>query len=631
MDYEQIAKEILKNVGGKENVSELTHCYTRLRFVLNDTSKTNKTELEKLDGVISVVSSAGQYQVVIGNKVAEVHDQIQIQLGDKKSAQGKKKEKESIGNRILSTVTAIFTPIIPAIAASGMIKGILALAVMIATSYWGVDLKTYNTYIILNAASSALFYFFPIIIGYAAAKVFKVNEYIAMVLASFLCFPDFINLMTGENPVTLFGISVTQANYTSSVIPIIIAVFVMAYVQRFFERVTPEVLKIIMVPTFTLLVMIPATLIVFGPIGIYLGNIINTLYYIIMDFSPILLGAFIGGIWCVLVIFGAHKAIIPIGINDVAQTGQQNLLAFAGAANFSQAGAAAGVFFKTKNKKLKTLAATATITALFGITEPAIYGVNLRLRKPMVYAVISGALGGALMGWGGSYGTAFANQGILTIPVYIEAGTVAFLCYVIGIAIAFFGAAIMTIMFGFKDIPEDADVEKSPQDSAKIVSDVSNENKHSSSLIKMSSPLEGDLVPLSQVNDEVFSSRAMGQGFAVDPEKGEVIAPMDCTVSVINPTLHAIGLQFDNGVEMLIHIGINTVKLKGEHFKAHVEAGDKITKGTKIISFDRSSIEAKGYDVTTSVIVTNSSQYEDISVLESKKASTQVELLLIKE
>ncbi|MNJ46504.1 PTS system beta-glucoside-specific EIIBCA component [compost metagenome] len=235
------------------------------------------------------------------------------------------------------------------------------------------------------------------------------------------------------------------------------------------------------------------------------------------------------------------------------------------------------------------------------------------------------------MGWGGSYGTAFANQGILTIPVYIEAGTVAFLCYVIGIAIAFFGAAIMTIMFGFKDIPEDADVEKSPKDTAKIVSDVSSENKHSGSLIKMSSPLEGDLVPLSQVNDEVFSSGAMGEGFAVNPKKGEIIAPMNCTVSVINPTLHAIGLLFDNGVEMLVHIGINTVKLKGEHFKAHVKAGDTITKGTKIISFDISGIEAKGYDVTTSVIVTNSSQYQEISVLEGKKASTQVELLLIKE
>lgn len=353
-----------------------------------------------MDEVISVVENSGQYQVVIGNKVAEVHDQIQLLLGDLNKAVNKEENKGSIGSRILNTFTSIFIPIIPAIAASGMLKGILALAVMIAAYYWNVDIKEYNTYRILDATSNALFYFFPIMIGYVAAKVFKANELIAMVLAATLCYPDLVDLMTSGSAVTFLGVNVTLADYTSTVIPIIIAVFIMAYVQRFFERITPEVLKIIMVPTFTLLVMVPATLIIFGPIGIHLGNFINWLYYIIMDISPTLLGAFIGGIWCVLVIFGAHKAILPIGINDVAQTGQQNLLAFAGAANFSQAGAAAGVLLKTKNKKLKTLSATATVTALFGITEPAIYGVNLRLKKPMIYAVISGAIGGGLMGWG---------------------------------------------------------------------------------------------------------------------------------------------------------------------------------------------------------------------------------------
>ena len=254
---------------------------------------------------------------------------------------------------------------------------------------------------------------------------------------------------------TLFGIGITQANYVSSVVPIIIAVFVLAYVEGFVKKIMPEVLKVIMVPTLSLLVMVPATLMIFGPIGIYFGNVVNWAYYYIMGLSPILLGAFIGGIWCVLVIFGAHRAIIPIGINDVAKTGRQNLLAFAGAANFSQAGAALGVFLKTKNKNLKTVAASATVTALFGITEPAIYGANLRLKKPMIYAVISGALGGALMGWGGSYGNAFANQGVLTIPVYAEAGTKAFVCYLLGCLIAFGGACIMTVVLGFKDLPEE--------------------------------------------------------------------------------------------------------------------------------------------------------------------------------
>lgn len=625
MNYQQVAKDILINVGGKENVSRLTHCYTRLRFVLHDTGKANKEMLEKMDEVISVVESAGQFQVVIGNKVDEVYEHIMQQLGELSNTESRQTEKTSIGNRILNTVTAIFTPIIPAIAASGMLKGILALAVMIATANWGIDIKGYNTYIILNAASNAVFYFFPIVIGYAAAKVFKTNELIAMVLAGTLCYPDIVTLMTGEAAVTLFGINVTQANYTSTVIPIIIAVFVMAYVQRFFERITPEVLKIIMVPTFTLLVMVPATLIVFGPIGIYLGNFINWLYYVIMGVSPTLLGAFIGGIWCVLVIFGAHKAIVPIGINDVAQTGQQNLLAFAGAANFSQAGAAAGVFLKTKNKKLKTLAATSTVTALFGITEPAIYGVNLRLKKPMIYAVISGALGGALMGWGGSYGTAFANQGILTIPVYVEAGTKAFLCYVIGIAIAFFGAAAMTILFGFNDVPEEGNVDDAPKNTDKIVPNTVKLNAD----VSIPSPIQGRVIPLSQVKDEVFASGALGEGIAVYPEIGEVVAPMDCKVSILYPTLHAIGLQFENGVEMLIHIGLDTVELKGEGFKAHVKVGDEISKGTKIVSFDIKAMEAKGYDLSTPLIITNSSQYQSVSFVKNEKALTHNELILI--
>ncbi|KAB2330355.1 beta-glucoside-specific PTS transporter subunit IIABC [Bacillus mesophilum] len=626
MNTQQLAQDILTNVGGKENVSQLTHCYTRLRFVLKNTKKANKENLENMDGIISVVESAGQFQVVIGNRVEDVYAHIMKHLGDLGSPQEKKEDKSSIGSRILNTVTAIFTPIIPAIAASGMIKGILALAVMIATSYYGVDIKEYNTYIILNAASSAVFYFFPIVIGYAASRVFKTNEFIAMVLAATLCYPDIVALMTSENPVTLFGIGITEANYTSTVIPIIIAIFIMAYVQRFFERVIPEVLKIIMVPTFTLLVMVPATLIVFGPIGIYLGDFINWLYYVIMDISPILLGAFIGGIWCVLVIFGAHKAIVPIGINDVAKTGQQNLLAFAGAANFSQAGAAAGVFLKTKNKKLKTLAATSTITALFGITEPAIYGVNLRLKKPMVYAVISGALGGALMGWGGSYGTAFANQGVLTIPVYIEAGTKAFLCYIIGIAIAFFGAAAMTMIFGFKDVPEEAEMDEAPKNTDKIVPAAIKADGD----IGIPSPLQGKVLPLSQINDEVFASGALGEGIAIYPEIGEVVAPMDCKVSILYPTLHAIGLQFENGVEMLIHIGINTVELKGEGFKAHVQAGDEIKKGTKIVSFNIKEIEAKGYDLSTPIIITNSTQYQSVSFSENNLATPQGQLLLIK-
>lgn len=620
MDYQSIASQILELVGGKKNVRGLTHCFTRLRFQLIDASKAVKDKLLQTEGVISVVESNGQYQVVLGNKVTKVYEAMQPLLGDlANNAQGQ--EKVALGTRILNVITAIFTPMIPAIAASGMLKGILAVAVMMGTSFYATDIKKSDTYIILNAASDAVFYFMPIILGYASARVFKTNEFIAMILGATLCYPALVALMLGQNSISLFNITITKANYVSSVIPIIIAVFILSYVQRFFDKYVPEVLKIIMVPTLSLLVMVPLTLIVFGPIGIYIGEFVNWIYYYIMDFSPILLGSFIGGIWCVLVIFGAHRAVVPIGINDVAQTGRQNLLAFAGAANFSQAGAALGVFFKTKNKNLKTVAASATVTALFGITEPAIYGANLRLKKPMIYAVICGAIGGGLMGWGGSYGTAFANQGVLTIPVYANAGTKAFVCYLLGCAIAFFGACIMTVVLGFTDIPNDDKQADKPKETDK-------QPPHDLDHTLMS-PVSGQVIALTDVKDDVFASGAMGKGIAVLPNKGEIVAPEDCTVSVLYPTLHAIGLQLDSGIEILIHIGIDTVNLQGQYFTAHVKAGEHITKGTKIVSFDIEKIKQAGYDLTTSIIVVNSQQYATIAPTAQTQIETNNQLLQI--
>ncbi len=629
MDNHDVAQRILEEVGGKENISSLTHCFTRLRFVLKDKSKANKEVISNLEGVIQVVEASGQFQIVLGNKVEKIYDELMPMVGELEETNNDNGEKIGIGTKILNTVAAIFTPTVPAIAASGMLKGILAVAALIGLNMYGVDIKTYNTYIILNAASDALFYFMPIILARSAAKVFKTNDYIAMILGATLCYPAIVDLMTGENPVTLFGIGITQANYVSSVVPIIIAVFVLAYVEGFVKKIMPEVLKVIMVPTLSLLVMVPATLMIFGPIGIYFGNVVNWAYYYIMGLSPILLGAFIGGIWCVLVIFGAHRAIIPIGINDVAKTGRQNLLAFAGATNFSQAGAALGVFLKTKNKNLKTVAASATVTALFGITEPAIYGANLRLKKPMIYAVISGALGGALMGWGGSYGNAFANQGVLTIPVYAEAGTKAFVCYLLGCLIAFGGACIMTVVLGFKDLPEEnaKKVQETLTDAVKEA--INDDLVFEDSNLVVDSPVEGRTISLADVPDEVFASGAMGKGIAVYPSKGEIVAPMDATVSVLYRTMHAIGLTLDNGVEMLIHIGIDTVNLDGKFFEKHANVGEHLTKGQRIVSFDMQGIEAAGYDLTTSVIITNSNNYVAIGSTKDNHIETNSNLLFL--
>lgn len=501
-----------------------------------------------------------------------------------------------------------------------MLKGILAIAVMVANNFYQVDLKPLNTYIILSAASDALFYFMPVILGYSAAKVFKTNEYIAMVIGATLCYPTIVSLMTEKSAVTLFGLHVTKANYVSTVIPIILAIFMLAYVQRFLEKVIPEVLKIIMVPTLSLLLMIPATLLLFGPIGIYLGDGVNWLYYYIMNFSPILLGGFIGGIWCVLVIFGAHRGLVPIGINDVARTGRQNLLAFAGAANFSQAGAAFGVFVRTKNKGLKAVAASATVTALFGITEPAIYGANLRLKKPMIYAVASGAAGGALMGWGGSYGTAFANQGLLTIPVYAEAGTKAFICYLLGCGIAFFGAFLLTIFLGFNDLPLD---ESRQEPVLKTETGTVKEKQ------RIQAPVQGQLVSLDQINDEVFASQQMGKTLAIDPKDEQIVSPGNGQVTALYPTHHAIGLKLDNGAEILLHIGINTVELKGRGFETFVKAGERVRLGQKLLSFDKQIIQAAGYDPTVLVIVTNTAEMTIIETTKQTEITPQTNLFFM--
>ena len=620
MDYQAIAKEILKDVGGKDNIVDVTHCYTRLRFVLKDTKQANKEALLQTEGVISVVESGGQYQVVLGNKVAHVYNALEPLLAQQLTTKTSTEEKNSLGNRILNTVAAIFTPVVPAIAASGMLKGILAIAVMVANNFYQVDLKPLNTYIILSAASDALFYFMPVILGYSAAKVFKTNEYIAMVIGATLCYPTIVSLMTEESAVTLFGLHVTKANYVSTVIPIILAIFILAYVQRFLEKVIPEVLKIIMVPTLSLLLMIPATLLLFGPIGIYLGDGVNWLYYYIMNLSPILLGGFIGGIWCVLVIFGAHRGLVPIGINDVARTGRQNLLAFAGAANFSQAGAAFGVFVRTKNKDLKAVAASATVTALFGITEPAIYGANLRLKKPMIYAVASGAAGGALMGWGGSYGTAFANQGLLTIPVYAEAGTKAFICYLLGCGIAFFGAFLLTIFLGFNDLPLD---ESRQEPGLKTEAGTVKEKQ------RIQAPVQGQLVSLDQINDEVFASQQMGKTLAIYPTEEQIVSPGNGQVTALYPTHHAIGLKLDNGAEILLHIGINTVELKGRGFETFVKVGERVRLGQKLLSFDKQIIQTTGYDPTVLVIVTNTAEMAVIETTKQTEITPQTNLFFM--
>lgn len=635
MDYRKIAGDIIDNVGGKENIKNVTHCFTRLRFVLKDDGKAKKEMVEHLEGVISVVISAGQFQVVCGAKVTKIYDSAIELLGGEgisDSPEGSfEKENPKLGNLILQKVTEMFTPLVPAIAAAGLIKGLLTAAKLIMSRY-GVDISTTDTYSILFSASQVIFYFLPIFLAMTCAKALKCNQVIAMAIGATLVYPA-IDAMIQDTAVktTIFGLPIMKSawqigdsvkvfSYTESVIPIILAVIAMAFLEKQLKKLIPEILQIILVPGLELIIMLPLTLVVLGPVGIYVGNGVQFVYDYIMGVSTVLGGALIGGLWCICVVFGAHRALLPIGLNDVAVNGHQNLLAFAGAANFSQGGAALGVMLKTKSKDLKQIAASSALAAtLVGITEPAIYGCNLRLKKPMVYAVICGTVGGAIMGMGNVYGDAFANNGVLTIFTYAAFGMTKFIFYLIGIGVAFFGAAALTYFLGFDDLDAKGNSKstgKTGRPQPASVPAISQETGD----VEITAPVEGKAYNLSEAADPVFSSGALGKGIAILPSKGEVVAPADCTVSVLYPTGHAMGLLMDNGIELLVHVGMDTVNMNGDGFEQHVKQGDKIKKGTRIVSFDIDKIKKAGYDTTVSILISNTADFTDVVGIEMEHA-----------
>ncbi len=625
MDYRKIAQDIIDNVGGKENIKSMTHCFTRLRFVLKNNSLADKAVVERLEGVISVVIAGGQFQVVCGNKVTKIYDAaVELLGGEVSSADADTEveipeEKQSLGNVILQKVSEMFTPLVPAIAAAGLIKGLLAAAAKMP----GFDTAN-STYVILNTASNVIFYFMPIFLAYTAAKALKCSPIIAMMLGALICHPT-IDAMVQDvaTKSTIFGLPVIKMaftvgdstkifSYTESVIPIILGVIVLSFLERFLRKYLPEILQLILVPGICLIVMVPVMLVVVGPVGIYVGYLVQVLYTALYGFSPILGGIIVGGLWGVCVIFGAHRALLPIGLNDVALTGTNTLMCFAGSANFAQAGAALGVMFKTKSPQLKQVAASASLSAwLVGVTEPAIYGCNLRLKKPMICAVIAGAAGGAIMGIGHAVNTGFANNGVLTIMSYWGDGVSfgQFLAYVLGICVAFFGAAVLTYIVGFEDDKPVNAAASTPAASHKASGSTRPVSELTAGDVVLSSPVQGKAIPLSEMGDPVFSSGALGQGVAIIPEKGEVVAPADCTVELMYETKHAMGLKLDNGVEVLIHIGVNTVELKGQYFKSLVKDGDRVKKGDKLVEFDLEKIKAAGYNPTVCMVISNSDDY----------------------
>ncbi|WP_281165633.1 beta-glucoside-specific PTS transporter subunit IIABC [Liquorilactobacillus sicerae] len=590
MNYEDIAAKILQNVGGKENINTAWHCATRLRFKLVNEDQAKTEEIENIPGVITVVKSAGQYQVVIGNSVGKVFDALANQAGlDNKESQAATTDakKDSLVNRFIAFISGTFTPFLGAMAGAGILKGLLALLVALD---W---LKTTSgTYEIWYAAGDALFNFLPIFLAFTAAKRLKVNQFVAVSLAAALVYPTMVTVATKSQTLHFLGIPVVPTTYTSSVIPILLAVWVLSYLQPVLDKIFPDAIQNIFTPLFSLIIMVPLTLIVVGPLGSGISNMLANAVSGVYNFAPVIAGVIMGAFWQVFVIFGVHWTFVPVMMNNIAKMGYDPLLPILAAAVLSQAGAALGVFLKTKDEKQKTLAGSGVVTGVFGITEPIIYGITLKMKRPFVCAVIAGGLGGAIIGAFKVKASSFTLPSLLALPTYLGKG---FIGVIIGISVAFVLAAVLTYFFGFekKDLPTSANDQNQAQ-TGEIVT----------------SPVDGTIIPLTSVHDQVFASEAMGKGIAIVPTDGILKSPITGTISAVYPTGHAIGLISDSGVEVLLHIGIDTVKLNGKYFETLVKKEQHVKVKQKLVKFDLDKIKQAGYDPTIMLVITNSKQYQ---------------------
>jgi len=607
MNYENLAKSILEKIGGKENVSNLTHCATRLRFNLKDNSKAKTSEIKNINGVMGVVDKGGQYQVIIGNDVNHVYKEVvKIANLDTMSSNASEEvdDRKPIA-KVIDTITGIFTPILPAITAAGMMKAVLAL--LTAFKLVTTDSQSYQ---IVNFMADAAFYFLPILLANSAAKKFKCNQYLAMMLGGMLLHPTFVTMVNtakeAGTSISVFGLPISLASYSSSVLPIILGVWFMSYVEPIADKVSPKAIKFFTKPLITAVVTGIVLLVVIGPLGYIISDKIGLAIKTLETYASWLVPTLIGGLTPLLVMTGTHYGLIPIGINNRMTMGYDTII-YPGmlASNVSQGGAALAVALKTKNSEIRQLASSAGITAVCGITEPALYGVNLRFKTPLYSSMIGGAVGGLFLGLFRVCNYSGGSPGFLTLPSYIGGDTMMNFVYacigaVISVAVSFVSCLVL-----YKDkeevtVNEDENVQRS----------LGNE-------IIIASPMKGEIMPLNEVNDETFASEMMGKGVAIKPVDGKVVSPINGIVQTI-----FIGLKSEDGTEILIHIGMDTVQLEGKHFKVYVKDGDKVKIGDTLIEFDTEAIEKEGYELTTPVIVTNTNDYLEVLARGVKKVNT---------
>lgn len=651
MKYELLAKDIVEKVGGVDNINSLTHCITRLRFKLKDETKADTDYLKSRDGIVTVMQSGGQYQVVIGNHVPDVYTAVNhvANFNHNDDEANTDERKGNLFNRFIDIVSGIFQPILGVLAAAGMIKGFAALFLALG---WITEQS--GTYQILHAIGDSIFYFFPIFLGFTAAKKFGSSHFLGMAIGAALVYPTLVSAMemgakgasalfSGtlfevESNLTFLGLPVISMTYTSSVIPIIIAVYFASKLERKLKTIIPDVVKTFLVPFFTLLVIVPLTFLIIGPISSWIANWIGVGALSIHALSPIVAGILLGAFWQVLVIFGLHWGLVAIMMNNISTSGFDIIHPLIFAASFAQTGIVLGIFLKTKNTKLKSLAFPATISGIFGVTEPSIYGITLPRKKMFIYSCIIAGIFGGFVAFAGTKLYFMGGLGIFGYTAYIGDNGLDSTVWLIVLA-SILSMLVATIV-GF--IAHSDKKEGLTQSDASI-KDPSTDNKHentdpitqqndtvplgSDDFIK--APLTGELIKLEKVDDPVFSSLAMGKGIAIKPKSNVIIAPFDATVESLFPTGHAIGLKSNNGTELLIHIGIDTVKLNGEGFRPLVSQGDTVTSGQPLIEFDSQIIRNASLDDIVMIVVTNTNIAKDVVVEDKKDINTKDALISV--
>ncbi|OCG01041.1 glucose PTS transporter subunit IIA [Gilliamella sp. wkB112] len=617
-DYNKLAVDILNELGGENNIVTVARCTTRLRIVTQNTPAQAKENIAKFPGVITVVEKGGQIQIVIGTNVDKVYSAfIQLINTENKVANN---DHASILNRIIATMSAVFAPFVYILAASGILQGILILIKLPFPAF-----ETTGTYQVFNFISWAPFVFLPIFIAITASQHFRCNIYIAVACCAALLSPTWAELaeiIKSGKEINLFGLALSETTYNSTVLPPLFLVWLLSYLERFLEPRLHSIIKPLLLPLFSLVIMVPLTLLVVGPLTANGAHYIATGYNWIVNFAPSFAGAIIGAVWQVFVIFGVHWGITPVIVENFKQFNHDSFQAFQTIAVIGQVGAALGFYLKTKTQDMKGVSLSAFVTGLFGITEPAIYGVNLRFKKPFIYGCVCAAIGGIVAGFFSPYYYAYAAlPGPLTIINAISSDHPgSFIGVAIGSAIALFGPVLLIQILGTGETKQTSNTLEN--DTPKVLLDE----------IDITSPMTGTVVALSEVPDPAFSQKLMGEGIAIEPTDNNVYAPDDAEVTAIfESSKHAIGLTLSNGVELLIHVGIDTVNLTNNEFSYHIQLNQKVKKGDLLISFNPEAIKQAGYPLITPIIIVNTDQYQQIALTDQAQVTPEDTIFRIKQ